>query len=73
MDRAGRIFGSLDIPQAAAHEGITFDKQLNMQVTNEASGGGQALPQNCHEIETMDIYDAPFGLRARFQRITKAA
>lgn len=45
MDRAGRIYGTLDIPQVAAHEGITFDKQLNMYVTNEAGGGSQALPQ----------------------------
>lgn len=45
MDRAGRILGSLDIPQSAQHEGITFDKQLNMYVTNEAGGGSQALPQ----------------------------
>ena len=47
-DRAGRIFGTLDLPNAPlnlGHEGITFDKQLNMYVTNEAGGGSQALPQ----------------------------
>jgi uncharacterized protein YjiK/methionine-rich copper-binding protein CopC len=45
MDRAGRIYSSLDILQTAQHEGITFDKQLNMYITNEAGGGSQALPQ----------------------------
>ncbi len=45
MDRAGKIYSSLDILQTAAHEGVTFDKQLNMYVTNEAGGGSQALPQ----------------------------
>ena len=48
VDRAGRIFGTLDLPNAPlnlGHEGITFDKQLNMYVTNEAGGGSQALPQ----------------------------
>ncbi|MES2942707.1 MAG: SdiA-regulated domain-containing protein [Pseudomonadota bacterium] len=45
MDRAGKIYSSLDILQSAQHEGITFDKQLNMYVTNEAGGGSQALPQ----------------------------
>lgn len=44
-DRAGRIFGALDIAQSAQHEGIAFDKQLNMYVTNEAGGGSQLLPQ----------------------------
>ncbi len=45
MDRAGKIYSSLDILQTAQHEGITFDKQLNMYITNEAGGGSQALPQ----------------------------
>lgn len=45
VDRAGRVFGSLDIRQSAQHEGITFDRQLNMYVTNESGGGSQALPQ----------------------------
>ena len=48
VDRAGRVFGTLDLPNAPlnlGHEGITFDKQLNMYVTNEAGGGSQALPQ----------------------------
>ena len=45
MDSAGKIYSSLDILQTAAHEGVTFDKQLNMYVTNEAGGGSQALPQ----------------------------
>ena len=45
MDRTGKILSSLDILQTAQHEGITFDKQLNMYVTNEAGGGSQALPQ----------------------------
>ncbi|MCZ2496164.1 nuclease [Xylophilus sp. Kf1] len=48
VDRAGRIYGRLDLPNAPlnlGHEGITFDKQLNMYVTNEAGGGSQALPQ----------------------------
>ncbi|CAN5721784.1 hypothetical protein BH10PSE18_BH10PSE18_21050 [soil metagenome] len=48
VDRAGRIYGTLDLPNAPlnlGHEGITFDKQLNMYVTNEAGGGSQALPQ----------------------------
>jgi uncharacterized protein YjiK/methionine-rich copper-binding protein CopC len=44
-DRSGRILGSLDILQSAQHEGISFDKQLNMYVTNEAGGGSQLLPQ----------------------------
>lgn len=45
MDRAGKIYSSLDILQTAAHEGVTFDKQLNMYVTNEAGGGSVAFPQ----------------------------
>ena len=48
VDRAGRVFGTLELPNAPlnlGHEGITFDKQLNMYVTNEAGGGSQALPQ----------------------------
>ncbi|WPB56285.1 SdiA-regulated domain-containing protein [Xylophilus sp. GOD-11R] len=48
VDRAGRIYGRLDLPNAPqnlGHEGITFDKQLNMYVTNEAGGGSQSLPQ----------------------------
>lgn len=45
VDRAGKIYGQLDILQSAQHEGITFDRQLNMYVTNEAGGGSQALPQ----------------------------
>ncbi|HVE55146.1 MAG TPA: SdiA-regulated domain-containing protein [Ramlibacter sp.] len=45
LDRAGRIYSSLDILQSAQHEGITFDRDLNMYVTNEAGGGSQALPQ----------------------------
>jgi uncharacterized protein YjiK/methionine-rich copper-binding protein CopC len=48
VDRAGRIYGRLDLPNAPlnlGHEGITFDKQLNMYVTNEAGGGSQAQPQ----------------------------
>jgi len=48
VDRAGRIYGRLDLPNAPlnlGHEGLTFDKQLNMYVTNEAGGGSQALPQ----------------------------
>jgi uncharacterized protein YjiK/methionine-rich copper-binding protein CopC len=48
VDRAGRIYGRLDLPNAPlnlGHEGITFDKQLNIYVTNEAGGGSQALPQ----------------------------
>ncbi|MET0350213.1 MAG: SdiA-regulated domain-containing protein [Rhizobacter sp.] len=44
-DRAGRIYGTLDIDQPAQHEGVTFDTQLNLYVTNEAGGGSQALPQ----------------------------
>ena len=40
MDRSGKIFGSLDIELAAQHEGITFDKDLNMYVTNELGTGG---------------------------------
>lgn len=48
VDRAGRIYGRLDLPNAPlnlGHEGITFDKQLNMYLTNEAGGGTQLLPQ----------------------------
>ena len=48
VDRAGRIYGRLDLPNAPlnlGHEGITFDRQLNMYVTNEAGGGSQAQPQ----------------------------
>ena len=45
MDRNGKIYSSIDILQSAQHEGITFDKQLNMYITNEAGGGSQALPQ----------------------------
>lgn len=44
-DRTGRVYGTLDILQSAQHEGVTFDKQLNLYVTNEAGGGSQALPQ----------------------------
>ncbi|MDB5931912.1 MAG: hypothetical protein JWR60_3619 [Polaromonas sp.] len=40
MDRAGKIYGTLDIELAAQHEGITFDKDLNMYVTNELGTGG---------------------------------
>ena len=48
VDRAGKVHGRLDLPNAPlnlGHEGITFDKQLNMYVTNEAGGGSQSLPQ----------------------------
>lgn len=47
-DRAGRVLSTLSLPNTPldlGHEGITFDKQLNMYVTNEAGGGSQALPQ----------------------------
>lgn len=48
VDRAGKVYGRLDLPNAPlnlGHEGITFDRQLNLYVTNEAGGGSQALPQ----------------------------
>lgn len=45
VDRTGRVFSSLDLLQSAQHEGVTFDRQLNLYVTNEAGGGSQALPQ----------------------------
>ena len=35
MDRNGRIFSTLDVGIVAQHEGITFDRQFNMYVTNE--------------------------------------
>ena len=47
-DRQGRIYSRLDLlnaPLDLGHEGLTFDKQLNLYVTNEAGGGSQALPQ----------------------------
>ncbi|MFM9902538.1 MAG: SdiA-regulated domain-containing protein [Polaromonas sp.] len=47
-DRAGRVLSTLNLPNTPldlGHEGITFDKQLNMYITNEAGGGSQALPQ----------------------------
>jgi uncharacterized protein YjiK/methionine-rich copper-binding protein CopC len=40
MDRAGKTYSTLDIDVTAQHEGITFDKQLNMYITNELGTGG---------------------------------
>lgn len=40
MDRSGQVLGTLAIEVAAQHEGITFDAQLNMYVTNELGAGG---------------------------------
>ncbi len=42
MDRAGKTLGALDIEVAAQHEGITFDDQLNMYITNELGSGGNS-------------------------------
>ena len=35
MDRVGKIFSSLDVGTLAQHEGIAFDRQFNLYVTNE--------------------------------------
>lgn len=40
MDRAGKTYSTMDIDVTAQHEGITFDKQYNMYVTNELGTGG---------------------------------
>lgn len=67
VDRAGRIFGTLDLPNAPlnlGHEGITFDKQLNMYVTNEAGGGSQSLPQLW--VYTPTTSSAKVGLGSNF-------
>lgn len=47
VDRAGKILSRLDLPNAPnlGHEGLTFDKQLNLYVTNENGGGSPSLPQ----------------------------
>jgi uncharacterized protein YjiK/methionine-rich copper-binding protein CopC len=45
MTRAGAVLSALDIDVSAQHEGITFDTQLNMYVTNElgTAGSGEEL------------------------------
>jgi uncharacterized protein YjiK/methionine-rich copper-binding protein CopC len=45
VDRTGRVYGTLDLLQSAQHEGVTFDRELNLYVTNEAGGGSQDFPQ----------------------------
>ena len=40
MSRSGQVLGKLDFEVAAQHEGITFDAQLNMYITNELGAGG---------------------------------
>ena len=47
VDRAGKIYSRMDLPNAPnlGHEGLTFDKQLNLYVTNENGGGSPSLPQ----------------------------
>ncbi|MBC7916811.1 MAG: SdiA-regulated domain-containing protein [Rhodoferax sp.] len=45
MDRTGKTYSAMDIELAAQHEGITFDKDLNMYVTNELGTAGTAGPE----------------------------
>ncbi|HEY0819635.1 MAG TPA: SdiA-regulated domain-containing protein [Rhizobacter sp.] len=45
VDRSGHVHGTLDLAQSAQHEGVTFDRELNLYVTNEAGGGSQDFPQ----------------------------
>ncbi len=45
MDRAGKIYSSIDIELAAQHEGITFDRDMNMYITNELGTGGTSGPE----------------------------
>ncbi|KQP37999.1 Ig-like domain-containing protein [Pseudorhodoferax sp. Leaf274] len=47
VDRAGRIYSRLDLPNAPnlGHEGLTLDRQLNLYVTNETGGGSPSRPQ----------------------------
>ncbi|MDP5239663.1 SdiA-regulated domain-containing protein [Uliginosibacterium sp. 31-16] len=45
MDRAGKIYSKLGIEVAAQHEGVTFDADLNMYVTNELGSGGTSGEQ----------------------------
>lgn len=40
IDRSGKIFSDLDVGTLAQHEGITFDRQFNMYVTNERGAFG---------------------------------
>lgn len=45
MDRAGRVFGSLNLEVAAQHEGVTLDRDLNLYITNELGTAGSAGEQ----------------------------
>lgn len=45
MDRAGKVYGTLDLEVAAQHEGVTLDRDLNLYVTNELGAAGAAGEQ----------------------------
>lgn len=40
VNRSGKIFSTLDVGTLAQHEGIAFDRQFNMYVTNELGAFG---------------------------------
>ncbi|MEN9313924.1 MAG: hypothetical protein RIS35_317 [Pseudomonadota bacterium] len=45
VDRSGKVYGTLNLELAAQHEGVTFDRDLNLYVTNELGTAGTAGEQ----------------------------